>query len=113
VPEYDLAFRTVFRRPINGTDLVRAIASDERSQFSFDPPFDHFIGGIEQFPASLGGIADRYFMDNDFHNIGIGILRQRWSSLPRQERDQFLVGRLPRLFRLIGFDEGLLGKRVD
>jgi cytochrome c peroxidase len=45
VPEYDQAFRAVFRRPINGTDLVRALASYEHTQVSFDCPFDHFIAG--------------------------------------------------------------------
>ena len=45
LPEYEQAFRRVFDRPINGTDLVRAIASYERTQFSFDSPFDHFMAG--------------------------------------------------------------------
>lgn len=97
VPEYDQAFHVVFGRPINGTDLVRAIASYERSQFSFDSPFDHFIGGDKNVisdSAKRGweffntkarcnkchALTEQkrdpiYFMDNDFHNIGIGILR--------------------------------------
>src|SRR2546427_1610212 len=45
LPEYQQAFRRVFGRPPNGLDLVRAIASYERTQFSFDSPFDHFIAG--------------------------------------------------------------------
>src|SRR5882724_6302472 len=47
VTEYDQQFRKVFGRPPNGTDLVRAIASYERTQVSFDSPFDHFIAGDE------------------------------------------------------------------
>jgi cytochrome c peroxidase len=43
VPEYEQAFRRVLGRPINETDLVRAIASYERTQFSFDSPFDRFL----------------------------------------------------------------------
>jgi cytochrome c peroxidase len=103
VPEYDHAFRAVFGRPINGTELVRAIASYERSQFSFDSPFDHFIGGDKN---AISDSAKRgweffntkarcnkchalteqkrdpiYFMDNDFHNIGVGILRHNVVAL--------------------------------
>jgi cytochrome c peroxidase len=97
VPEYEQAFRRVFGRPINGTDLVRAIASYERTQISFDSPFDHFIAGDKNAisdSAKRGwelfntkarcnkchALSEKvrdptYFMDKDFHNIGIGILR--------------------------------------
>ncbi len=103
VPEYDQAFRVVFGRPINASDLVRAIASYERSQFSFDSPFDHFIGGDKN---AISDSAKRgwelfntkarcnkchalseqkldpiYFMDHDFHNIGIGIIRHNVVAL--------------------------------
>src|SRR5436853_3836282 len=40
IEEYQLAFRRVFGRPPTGPDLVRAIASYERTQLSFDSPFD-------------------------------------------------------------------------
>ncbi len=97
LPEYQQAFRSVFGRTPNGPDLVRAIASYERTQFSFDSPFDHFAAGDKN---AIGGSAKRgwelfntrarcnkchalteekrdftYFTDNDFHNIGIGIIR--------------------------------------
>src|SRR5216683_5761674 len=97
VPEYQQAFRSVFGRPPSGPDLVRAIASYERTQFSFDFPFDHFIAGDKN---AISESAKRgwelfntrarcnkchalteekrdatYFTDNDFHNIGIGIIR--------------------------------------
>ena len=90
-------FRKLFGHPPNGTDLARAIASYERTQFSFDSPFDHFMGGDKN---AIGDSAKRgwklfnskarcnkchalsenkpdptYFMDRDFHNIGIGIIR--------------------------------------
>src|SRR6266481_5038197 len=45
VEEYQLAFQRVFGRPPNGPDLLRAIASYERTQLSFDSPFDRFIAG--------------------------------------------------------------------
>jgi cytochrome c peroxidase len=97
MPEYRDAFRAVFGRPINGADLVRAIASYERSQIAFDSPFDHFIAGDSNaidasarrgwklFNAKARcqkchALTDTTslpttFTDNDFHNIGIGILR--------------------------------------
>src|SRR6266851_8697273 len=45
VEEYQQAFRVALGRPPNGPDLLRAIASYERTQLSFDSPFDHFIAG--------------------------------------------------------------------
>jgi len=97
LPEYQQAFRSVFGRLPNGPDLVGAIASYERTQFSFDSPFDHFIAGDKN---AISESAKRgwelfntrarcnkchalteqkrdatYFTDNDFHNIGIGIIR--------------------------------------
>ena len=45
IEEYRQSFQQVFGRGPNGPDLVRAIASYERTQVAFDAPFDHFIGG--------------------------------------------------------------------
>jgi cytochrome c peroxidase len=45
IPEYQNTFMSVFSKAPNGPDLLRAIASYERTQFSFDSPFDHFIAG--------------------------------------------------------------------
>src|SRR5713101_8157229 len=45
VEEYQQAFQRVFGRPPNCPDLLRAIASYERTQLSFDSPFDRFIAG--------------------------------------------------------------------
>jgi cytochrome c peroxidase len=103
LPEYEQAFRRVFGRAPNPTDLVRAIASYERTQFSFDSPFDHFIAGEKE---AISDSAKRgwelfstkarcnkchalteknrdptYFTDNDFHNIGIGIIRHNVVTL--------------------------------
>jgi cytochrome c peroxidase len=109
IPEYGDAFRRVFGRSINGTDLVRAIASYERSQIAFDSPFDHFIAGDS---SAIDASARRgwvlfnskarcskchaltdttsrptTFTDNDFHNIGIGILRYRVVELAQQAEE--------------------------
>ena len=45
IEEYRQPFQQVFGHAPNGTDLVRAIASYERTQMLFDLPFDHFIAG--------------------------------------------------------------------
>jgi cytochrome c peroxidase len=103
VEEYSDAFRNVFGRAPNGTDLVRAIASYERTQFSFDSPFDHFMNGDKNAiddSAKRGweifntrgrcnkchALSDKkrdptFFMDHDFHNIGIGIIRHNVVAL--------------------------------
>src|SRR6266568_4367339 len=106
VQEYKQAFQRVFGRPPNGPDLLRAIASYERTQLSFDSPFDHFIAGDN---SAIDASAKRgwelfntqarcnkchaltdtqrdvtVFTDNDFHNIGIGIIRHNVVALARQ-----------------------------
>ncbi len=114
VAEYQQAFRSVFGRPPNGTDLVRAIASYERTQFSFDSPFDHFVAGDKN---AISESAKRgwelfntkarcnkchalteekrdttYFTDNDFHNIGIGIIRHNVVVLACQAEQEINSG---------------------
>src|SRR5438034_10541809 len=106
ISEYRQAFSRVFGRPPNGRDLVRTIASYERTQVSFDSPFDHFIAGDDN---AIDNAAKRgwelfntrgrcnkchaltedkrdvtNFTDNDFHNIGIGIIRHNVVALARQ-----------------------------
>ena len=106
VEEYQQAFQRVFGRPPNGPDLLRAIASYERTQLSFDSPFDRFIAGDNNAidaSAKRGwelfntqarcnkchALTDTQrdvtvFTDNDFHNIGIGIIRHDVVALARQ-----------------------------
>lgn len=106
IPEYQQAFRRVFGRPPNGPDLVRAIAAYERTQVAFDSPFDRFIAGDERAisdSAKRGwalfnskarcnlchALSDKtsdpsFFMDQDFHNIGIGIIRHNVVALACQ-----------------------------
>jgi cytochrome c peroxidase len=104
--EYRDAFQAAFGHEPNGPDLVRAIASYERTLLSFDSPFDHFIGGS---PAAISDSAIRgwalfntrgrcnkchavsedrldvaLFTDNDFHNIGIGIVNRDVDALACQ-----------------------------
>jgi len=106
VKEYQQPFQRVFGRPPNGPDLLRAIASYERTQLSFDSPFDHFIAGDNNaidVSAKRGwelfntqarcnkchALTDTQpdvtvFTDNDFHNIGIGIIRHNVVALAGQ-----------------------------
>jgi cytochrome c peroxidase len=106
IGEYQRAFRRVFDRAPNGPDLLRAIASYERTQVAFDSPFDHYIAGDRNAidaSATRGWITfntrgrcnkchalseDKRdvtnFTDNDFHNIGIGIIRHNVVALARQ-----------------------------
>jgi cytochrome c peroxidase len=108
VDEYQQAFRRVFGRAPTGTDLVLALASYERTQLSFDSPFDHFIagdanaiddaakrgweifntrGGCNKCHALTEDKRDTSnFTDHDFHNIGIGIIRHNVVTLAGQAR---------------------------
>jgi cytochrome c peroxidase len=114
VPEYRDRFRRVFGRPANGVDLVRAIASYERSQLSFDSPFDHLVAGDSN---AIDASARRgwklfnsqgrcnkchaffdttsrptTFTDDTFHNIGVEILRHRVAPLARQAEQSVKQG---------------------
>jgi cytochrome c peroxidase len=106
IEEYQQAFQRVFGRSPNGPDLLRAIASYERAQVSFDSPFDHFIAGetnaIDDAAKHGWELFNKQarcnkchaltdtkrdatnFTDNDFHNIGIGIIRHNVVALARQ-----------------------------
>jgi cytochrome c peroxidase len=131
--EYRQAFRRVFGRPPNGPDLVRAIASYERTQVSFDSPFDHFIAGDNN---AIDDSAKRgwelfntkarcnkchalseekrdvtTFTDNDFHNIGIGILRHNVVALARQAQQLINSGHAEAVDRAaVGTDFSALGR---
>ena len=94
IPEYRASFIRVFARQPNPTDLVRAIASYERSQLSFELPHSIATSGGTQtlsVPPQAGGwvlfrtkgrcnlchmFADTTtrptrFTDDAFHNIGV------------------------------------------
>jgi cytochrome c peroxidase len=133
IEEYRQAFRKAFGRPVNGTDLVRAIAAYERSLVSFDSPFDHFIAGDKN---AVDDSARRgwelfntkarcnkchaltetkrdttAFTDNDFHNIGIGIIRHNVVALARQALRDIASGNLEAVDRAaIQTDLSALGR---
>jgi cytochrome c peroxidase len=86
--------------------LLRAIASYERTQISFDSPFDQFVAGDQKAidtPAKRGWALFRgrgrctkchalsedktdvtYFTDHGFHNIGVMLVKQNVVAMARQ-----------------------------
>jgi cytochrome c peroxidase len=116
VREYEQAFLRVFGRPINATDVVRAIAAYERTQFSFASPFDDFMAGDK---TAISDSAKRgwdlfntkarcnkchalneaqhdptFFADRDFHNIGIGIIRHNVVALACKAEQEIDSGKI-------------------
>jgi cytochrome c peroxidase len=106
VREYRNAFERVFHAPPNGSSLLRAIASYERAEVSFDSPFDHFIAGEKNAidPAAKRGWAlfngrgrcttchsatrgqpeVTTFTDRSFHDIGVVTVRANTVAMARQ-----------------------------
>ena len=104
--DYHAQFVQAFGRGVNEQDMLSAIAAYERTLTSFDSPFDHFIAGDAN---AISDSAKRgwelfntkarchlchaltenkpdatLFIDNDSHNIGIGI--SGIASLPWRSR---------------------------
>jgi cytochrome c peroxidase len=133
IEEYKQAFQKVFGRPLNGPDLLRAIAAYERTLISFNSPFDHFIAGDQN---AINESAKRgwelfntkarcnkchaltetqrdvtNFTDFDFHNIGIGILRHDVVPLARKAEQEIASGHLEAVDRAaIQTDMSVLGR---
>jgi cytochrome c peroxidase len=133
VEEYERAFRDVFGRPVNGPDLLRALASYERTLVSFDSPFDHFVAGDKSAISDAAkhgwelfngqarcnkchALTDTKrdvtnFMDNDFHNIGIGIIRHDVAALALQADKLIASGDAAAIdHAAIGMDLSALGR---
>jgi cytochrome c peroxidase len=114
--DYQARFMEAFARPVSEQDMLSAIAAYERTLASFDSPFDHFIAGDAN---AISGSAKHgwelfntkakcqlchaltdnkrdatLFIDNDFHNIGIGILRHRVAPLAQQAERELAQGHL-------------------
>jgi cytochrome c peroxidase len=114
--DYQIQFMQAFGRGVNEQDMLSAIAAYERTLASFDSPFDHFIvgeanaisesakRGWELFNTKARchlchALTDNQrdatlFMDNDFHNIGIGILRHHVAPLAQQAERELAQGHL-------------------
>ena len=133
IREYRKAFGRVFGRLPNGPDLVRAIASYERTQVSFDSPFDHFIAGEKNAmdTAAIRGWAlfnsrgrcnkchalsqDKLdvtnFTDNGFHNIGVMVVPHNVVAMARQAEQSVNSGDMVAIDRAaIQTDMSVLGR---
>jgi cytochrome c peroxidase len=115
--DYQAQFTRAFGRGVNEQDMLRAIASYERTLASFESPFDRFIAGDadaisdsakrgwELFNTKARcnlchALSDNKrdvttFTDNDFHNIGVGILRHRVGPLAQQAEHELAQGHPP------------------
>jgi cytochrome c peroxidase len=114
IPEYQRAFRQAFGSAPDGSALVRAVAAYERTQVAFDSPFDHYIAGERD---AIDAAAKRgwelfngrakcnkchalsedkrdttNFNDNDFHNIGVMIVRHDVVGLSGKARTLLASG---------------------
>jgi cytochrome c peroxidase len=112
--DYQIQFVQAFGQDVNEESMLSAIAAYERTLVSFDSPFDHFIAGEAKAisdSAKRGwelfntkarcqlchALTDNQrdaalFMDNDFHNIGIGIIRHRVAPLAQQAEHELAHG---------------------
>jgi cytochrome c peroxidase len=130
---YRKQFAAAFGHPVNEHDMLNAIAAYERTLVSFDSPFDHFVAGDQSAisdSAKRGwdlfntkarcnlchALTDKQrdvtvFTDNDFHNIGIGIIRHRVVPLAQQALHDLAQGHLIDIDRAaIASDLSVLGR---
>ena len=130
---YRDAFQRVFGRAPDPTNLTRAIASYERTLIAYDTPFDHFIAGeanaiddsakrgwqlfntrgrCNKCHALSSKVPDpSNFTDNDFHNIGIGIIRHDVVAQARQAEQLIRSGDMAAVDRAaIQTDLSVLGR---
>jgi len=103
IPEYQKQFNAVFGSAPNYDNLVKAIASYERTQIAFDSPFDRFIAGDEKALTAQqkrgwaifngqgrcmschGWNPTRpLFTDDRFHNIGVSAHSAKFVPHARQ-----------------------------
>jgi cytochrome c peroxidase len=131
--DYQTQFMQAFGRAVNEQDMLSAIAAYERTLASFDSPFDHFIAGEanaisdsakrgwELFNTKARcnlchALTDNQrdvtlFMDNDFHNIGVGILRHHVAPLAQRAERELAQGNLPAVdAAAISSDLSVLGR---
>jgi cytochrome c peroxidase len=114
--DYQNQFMQAFGGGVNEQDMLRAIAAYERTLVLFDTPFDHFIAGDNNAISDAAkrgwelfngkarcnlchAATDKQqdvtvFTDNDFHNIGIGIIRHRVVPLAQQAERELAQGNL-------------------
>jgi cytochrome c peroxidase len=131
--DYQTQFMQAFGRGVNEQDMLRALATYERTLVSFDSPFDHFIAGDQNAISDSAKRGWALFnskarcnlchalednkidvaamSDNDFHNIGVGIIRHRVVPLAQQAEHELAAGHLKDIDRAaIESDMSALGR---
>ena len=131
--DYQTQFMRAFGRAVNEQDMLSAVAQYERTLASFNSPFDHFMAGEtnavsdsakrgwELFSTKARcnlchALTDNQrdptlFMDNDFHNIGVGILRHQVGPLAQKAERELAQGNLPAVdAAAIASDLSVLGR---
>jgi len=131
--DYRTQFVRAFGHGVNAQDMLSAIAAYERTLASFDSPFDHFVAGEANAISDAAkrgwelfntkarcnlchALTDNQrdttlFMDNDFHNIGIGILRHRVGPLALEAERELAQGHLSDIdSAAIGSEMSVLGR---
>ncbi len=103
IPEYQEKFKTVFGGPVTMAGIQHAIAAYERTQVSFNTPFDRFMAGDQTAisPRARRGWSifngkgrcmschgwnptQPMFSDNRFHNIGVSAHKSDFVPLARK-----------------------------
>jgi cytochrome c peroxidase len=131
--DYQSRFMQAFGRGVSEQDMLSAIAAYEQTLASFDSLYDHFIAGdasalndsakrgLELFNTKARcnkchALSDNerhetLFIDNDFHNIGVGILRHNVVQSARQAEREVAQGNLPAIdIAAITSDLSVLGR---
>jgi len=131
--DYRRQFMQAFGRDVNEQDTLSAIAAYERTLVSFGSSFDHFIAGDKNAISDAAArgwelfngkarcnlchaMTDNQrdvtvFTDNDFHNIGIGIIRHRVVPLAQQAERDLAQGHLEDIDRAaISSELSVLGR---
>jgi cytochrome c peroxidase len=103
ISEYQESFRKVFNGAITMDNIEKAIAAYERTQISFDTPFDRFMAGDQNAIDASGkrgwslfngkarcmtchgwNPTQPLFTDNRFHNIGVSAHKSDFVPLARK-----------------------------
>jgi cytochrome c peroxidase len=131
--DYQRQFAQAFSRGVSQQDILTAVATYERTLVSFDSPFDHFIAGEQNAISDAAkrgwesfntkarcnlchALTDNQrdvtvFTDNDFHNIGIGIIRHQVVPLAAKAKRDLALGHLPDIdLAAIASETSVLGR---
>ncbi|MBU6529260.1 cytochrome-c peroxidase (plasmid) [Methylocystis sp. MJC1] len=103
ISEYNAAFKSVFGGEATYDDIAVAIAAFERTQYSGNSPFDHFMAGDQNAMSESAkrgwalfqgkarcsachafNSVSPLFSDQKFHNIGVAAHKQNFVELARK-----------------------------